>query len=214
MAVLFSDDFNRANESLDASADWTERKGNYELVSNMATLSGVGAWGPALVAHCNSSDITTADYSVQADCNRNGASSWMGVAGRRVDYSTDDSDLYCVIGSSTDGEWRLYKQVSATWTQLDSYAATIADATFYTVKLEMNGTTIKGYIDGTERLSATDSSLSASGDAGISNYESGVGTGYQFDNFTADTLAAGGATGKSNPLFGPLGGPLAGAIGI
>lgn len=201
MANLFSDDFNRSNEELGASADWTERYGDYDIVSNeVQTISSGTSF--AIVAHIASSHITTADYSVQAECSRNGGISWFGVCGRRVDYSTSDSDLYTCIGNSSLGAWRLYKRVSGSWTQLDTYAATIASATYYTVKLVMNGTAISVDIDATERLTATDSALSASGDAGLCNGSGINATTYLFDDFTVDDFGVAGAGSHLLTLLG------------
>lgn len=187
---LFSDDFNRANESLDASADWTERDGNYQIVSNYAELTGSG--GTNRCAHIASSHVTTADYSVTSNLDKGTAIlyGYHGICGRRVDYSTADSDMYVMIYSPSD-DLKLYKRISGSWTQLDTYSVTLTNNTSYKFELKMNGTTIEGYLDDVLRLSATDSSLTASGDAGIQNgTDSSADAGRRWNDFSVDTIGA------------------------
>lgn len=220
MANLFSDDFNRANEELGASADWTERGPagdvDYDVVSNQVNTVVAKAADDAVCAHIDSSYITTADYTVEVEANSSGGGLFYGPVGRRVDYSTNDSDGYFALRFENGGsdDYRLYKRVSGSWTQLgSSYSAAITGTE--TLKLEMDGSDISAYLDGTLRIGPiTDTALTASGDCGISDATGGSDhSGAVWDNFTADDLVVGGATGKSNPLYGPLGGPLFGAIG-
>lgn len=60
-----------------------------------------------------------------------------------------------------------------------------------TLKLEMNGTTIKGYLDGTEEISETDSTYSDAGEVGIL-----LQTPYTADNLICRTLEAIPAAGE------------------
>ena len=71
-------------------------------------------------------------------------------------------------------------------------AETINFDTFYAVKVDMNGTTIKEFIDGSEILSATSSTLSAAGDGGLML---SVGDDDRYwDDFLSEDDSAGGAT--------------------
>ena len=139
MATIFSDDFNRADaDSL--GGDWTERGADFDIVSNGVNIPNGG----------------------------NGGGGYLGVVGRRVNYSTDDSDGYFASIRPSSGRVRLFSRVSGVATSIATTdAETINFDTFYTVKVDMNGTTIKELIDGSEILSATNSALSAAGDGGL-----------------------------------------------
>lgn len=199
MANLFFDDFNRPDEDLGASADWTERYGDYGVVSNQAELvSEVGSAQRA--AYILSSYVTTADYSVTSNLDKGTATGfqYIGVCGRRVNYSTSDSDMYALLYSDTD-DFVLYKRVSGSWTLIQRYTVTLTDNTSYKFELKMDGTTIEGYLDDVLRVSGTDSSLSASGDAGLQNGTDGsVNSGRSWNDFSVDDLTVGGVTGSGS----------------
>lgn len=62
----------------------------------------------------------------------------------------------------------LWKFVSGVYTQLGSYTLpSIAVDTPYRIELSMSGSTIKVYLDGVERISVSDSSITAAGRAGL-----------------------------------------------
>ena len=193
MATILSDDFNRANEELGASANWTERGGDFEIVSNEVFLqdNSGGGW---TVAYDSGSTYSSADYTVACDTKlvTGGGGGYLGVVGRRVNYSTDDSDGYFASIRPSSGRVRLWSRVSGVATSIATTdAETINYDTFYTIKLDMNGTTIKEFIDGSEILSATSSSISAAGDGGI-GLSSGSDEEY-WDNFLSeDGSVAGG----------------------
>ena len=129
-----------------------------------------------------------ANYDVQLDIVSENAASFtnghgMGVMGRVSTSAATGYILYV--------DWHglyLYKIVNGTYTSLGSYAFTAANNVTYTLKLEMRGTTIKGYLDGTERISVTDSSITAAGKAGIYAYNAWnfiPNNGWRGDNFSA-----------------------------
>lgn len=215
MAELFSDDFNRANEELDASADWTERGGTIDLdiVSNQVdTTTNPNA---EATAYISSSYITTADYRVTCDINRNTSTNSEGLCIRRVNYGSDRSSCYNILINAT--VMSIWEWLGGSgWSQIGSnQTITMNTNTFYTCYIEVDGSDITVDFDSgaVNYGPQTDTTLTASGDCGFQLGESGAGS-FSWDNFVVDDLVAGGATGKSNPLFGPLGGPLAGALGI
>lgn len=184
-----TDTFDRADESLDVSNGWVERNGGYDVVSNEAFLTTNPA-SSAVVAY-NATGVASADYYAEAGCKYTATSgtSWIGVGGRRVNYSTADSDSYIALLNQGSGVLRLYKRISGAYTQLGEYAFTISDDVVYTVRLTMNGSTISVKLDGTERISVTDTSLTAQGDYCLHNGSGGSGTGYTWTTFTADALS-------------------------
>lgn len=74
---------------------------------------------------------------------------------------TDVDNFYAVRISTGTDKVKLYKKVSGSFTLLDSGTTSLTSGD--TIKLEMIGTNIKVYINGTEEISSTDSSLSSVG---------------------------------------------------
>jgi hypothetical protein len=174
MATLFSDDFNRADNDVPGNG-WTERGSDFDILSNTLTSSNT-----AQTDTChNSTGIVSANYAVQA--SRSHSSGYGGVCGRRVDQGAD-SDMYAALTLVGTG-FELYKYVGGAFTQLGStYTTTISAGVAYTVRLAMQGATITGFLDGVERVSATDSTLTAQGNAGVMNY------GTAWDDFLVEDL--------------------------
>lgn len=80
----------------------------------------------------------------------------------------DSSNYYGVqllSNSHSSDSVKLFKRVSGTFTELDTVDATLA--TNDVIKLEIRGSDIKVYQNGSEILSASDSSITAAGKAGI-----------------------------------------------
>jgi len=189
-ATLFSDDFNRADNDL-LGGNWVERGDagfDVDIVTNRAQLITPIASGHGLAY--NTTALGTADYTVQAIVRLAEGATTHGVCGRRVNFGANDSDGYTVFLSRSADTLTLYKRVSGTWTQLGSYSVSVF-AGDYTVKLSMQGTTIKAFLDGVERISVTDSALSAAGDACISAGNGGVANS-QWDDFLVESFAAAG----------------------
>ena len=153
-------------------------------------------------------DSTTppsADYSVTADVTHNGdaTTGYVGLVGR-----LDATAYTCYMariefGGSGDAIIRLYSVVSGVVTEIGSYTyISFPASTAVTFKLEMIGTAIKVYTNGTQRISKTSSSISAAGYAGI-----WIGGGttspnpgkWKIDNYDAVDLGSGGNTGTGAP---------------
>ena len=210
MATLFSDAFNRAN-NVSLGADWTERGGtsNIDIVTNRAeaiTLTG------SFIGIAHTATWGVADYTVQVIVNTPAGNTFYGTAGRRVNQSTDDSDCYAAFVNETNDTLTLYKRIAGSYTNLGSFAVTIAASTDYTVKLSMQGITIKAFLDGTERISVTDASLSANGDSAITTGTSGV-VGGRFDDFLVEDFAAPAAGHPTMRRWGGIPGMRPGAQG-
>lgn len=109
-----------------------------------------------------------ANYSVSAHIKKNAATGkgYMGVVAR----CTDVNNLYFAFYDAYDVAWLLFKRVSGTDTQIGAYSTSLSTGTTYLCKLTCNGTTISVDIDGTNRISVTDSALSSAGQAGIMAY--------------------------------------------
>lgn len=182
MAVIFSDNFNRA-DSTDLGSDWDERRGASEISGNAVIPSSVES-SEAVIRHTGG-PYSTADYTVE--CDMVSVVSFEGPLGRCADYSTTDTDYYAVFWSGST--LYLYKKISGSYT----FLASVGDSTSppATVKLSMEGTAIKGYLNDSNEISSTDSSLSSAGDAGIKTANGAVANRKQ-DTFIVTEIGGGG----------------------
>jgi hypothetical protein len=135
-----------------------------------------------------------ADYSVSLDVVlQSGTGPVLGGPIGRA--SSSAATFYHAQYNVSAGAWRLWKSVAGTFTQLGSdVSQSLTTGTPYRCKLEMIGTAIKLYVDGVQKISVTDSSISAAGYPGLRMGQSagsvGGTTGLQLDNFSADPIAA------------------------
>jgi pectate lyase len=143
--------------------------------------------GPAtvLTSYYTSWVPAAADYDVEADAflyTAGGEGRDVGPTGRQ----STSADTYYRFVISFDVVY-LQKRVAGTNTTLASFdVGTPTANSTYNLRLQMVGTTIKGFVDDVERCSATDSAITAAGRAGISTFDGAAnGTGNQLDNFFA-----------------------------
>ncbi len=158
-ATLFSDNFDDGNAN-----GWTATTGSWSVVQDNGSYvyyqsstnegrssTGSGSW-----------TNYTVEAKVKVD-NFNG-SNRAYLCGRWVDAN----NYYCASLSSSKLEIR--KKVSGSSSTLVSLDSTQTTGTWYTVKLELNGSTIKFYLNGTLKLTASDTSL-GSGAIGLIAYK-------------------------------------------
>ena len=137
--------------------------------------------------------------------------SWLSGSSNNDCASEVDAHLYSLDGSSimvacrntganhaarnqyravlnTDGTLTLGKVVAGTYTSLGTYAAgTLTAGTTYTIRVEAIGTAVKAYLDGVQRISVTDSSVTTGGGLGLfvsalaANTYGSSGTGWGAD---------------------------------
>lgn len=115
----------------------------------------------------------TADYSVSAQVRVG------GVIGSKVAEiiarCTDASNWYLwrIIQNNADVNFELYKSISGSPTLLGSYSGgSTTTGTVFALELSVNGTDIIGKVDGTDRVSVVDFSLTARGRGGVRNSNS------------------------------------------
>lgn len=135
----------------------------------------------------------SADYSVVADVKRIGGSALpqMGVCGR---MQAAAGTYYAAIHFCNINQTRLYKFIATVPTQIgSSYAQTLTLGVASTIELRMTGSTIAAYVDGVQRISVTDASVTVAGNAGIiglSMRDSGVADTGSIDNWSASDPVA------------------------
>jgi hypothetical protein len=170
----FSDDFNRADGSPGAS--WVQISGTWVIVSNQLSP---GTTGGTVVLRCATAMATSDNYA-QATVTATTAVShgvWC-----RGDLTLNSG--YAVRNNGTN--WALFSVVGGTFTSIGTYsaAAVVGDV----VKIQAVGSTIKVFINATERISVTDTAVTTGTATGL---RSEANTGIRFDNFSAADVSSG-----------------------
>ena len=157
-ATLFADDFNDGNAS-----GWSTSGGTWTVSSGVYSQSGTSASAKAL---SGSTSWTTATVSARVRANAFGTSGSRGVGIAARVQST--SSFYALVLTPTSVQIR-----KGATTTLASASFPTATGTFYTLSLSATGGSLVGSVNGSQVVSASDSSF-ASGRAGlIANFAAG-----------------------------------------
>lgn len=160
---------------------FTVSGGNVALESWVSTPSGGGYGGH------QTTDITVIDADDEVESESSGSKSGVGdenpseadqkcsVNGRTIGTATTDQfgsavrtnnsgnkDTY-VTRVGGDGSIELFKVVNNTYTQIEtgSSISGFSESTYYDVRTEVEGSTLRSYVDDTEEYSDTDTDLTA-----------------------------------------------------
>jgi len=108
----------------------------------------------------------SADYQVGADVvvKSKLVGDAAGVVGR-LDTTNANGTYY--LARYRAAQWELVKRVNGVETILGTYADRLVAGTSYRLRLDLQGTAIRVYVDGILRISATDGAISAAGRAGV-----------------------------------------------
>ena len=157
----FSDDFNRSDGALEASADWQKVQGQADIVNQQCDL-GIGAlyrWDGAFPA----------DQFCEAAA-AGGAASEYGVAAVRLPlvgtggYMVHLSRIAPFLASL-----QLHRiEANGSATLLAASGFTAIGLGGDVVRIEADGNSVRGFVNGTQHVSATDSIWTA-GACGVSN---------------------------------------------
>lgn len=188
----FTDDFNRAN-STDLGAGWVEVSGDWSVASNQ--LSPGAAGGTIILRAAGAMD--TSDNSAQATIAATAAVSqgvWC-----RGNANITNGYLWRNNGTS----WDLFSVIGGSFTVIGTYTAAAAPGDV--AKVQAVGSTIKGFVNGIQRVSVTDTGVTTGTSVGIRGESSGS---LRYDDFAAADVTAGatltsaGATDTAQPLTG------------
>ena len=122
-------------------------------------------------------DATDQIIQVRAKANEfaaGGTDRWFGVAGRVTDTAN-----YYYITVRNGNRISLRELVNNAITELDFAPMTVSTGTWYSLRLEIVGDRLKGYVDDVVVLEATDSTFSH-GKSGLMTYK----TNASFDDFS------------------------------
>lgn len=180
----FTDDFTGTDgASLASRSGWTVPAGAFTIQSNAAYCST--APGNALsTASLSSADgyaeATLAVRSVLANSHA------VFVLIRAV----DSSNFYQAGYRGSTGSLSLGKTVAGTFAELATVAYTPVAGASPVIRIEASGSTLRLLVDGVEKLTATDTALTAAGKVGFrtSGVAAGATTGFHIDNIKAGAL--------------------------
>ncbi|MFG6198547.1 polysaccharide lyase family 1 protein [Nonomuraea sp. JJY05] len=158
-ATLFADDFEDGN-----ATGWSRSGGSWSVVADGSQAyrqSGTSADARAVAG------TGWSDQAVQARVRPiafNGADRHVAVLARAQSTSS-----YYFLGLSNAGSVVLGKRAGGSPATLATAATTVTAGTWYTLRLEAFGTTLRGFVNNVQVVSATDSSY-GSGGAGLAGY--------------------------------------------
>ncbi len=179
-SVLFTDNFNRANQTLQTSADWTKNTVDDDANISSNVLEGTPAGFPAdeYIATVNSISPNNDQYVEFEVATSGGFLEFGGVVARFTDTDNfyglreEGGDLVLILRVTALGQGALWTYSS------DSGSVSPGDV----CSLEIVGTTLKVFVNGVEVYQRIDTDHS-SGDVGVW-FEGPV----QIDNFEAGNM--------------------------
>lgn len=180
----FTDDFNRAN-STDLGANWVEVSGDWSIISNQLS-PGVDT-GTVVLRAAGAMD--SSDHYAQITIAVTAAAS-QGVWCRG---NSNISQGYLWRNDGTS--WDLFSVVSNTFTVIGTFsgAASAGDI----AKIQAVGSTIKGYVNGVERVSVVNTAVTTGTSVGL---RSGTTAGIRYDDFAAADMTAGATLGVATAV--------------
>ncbi len=187
-----SDDFNRVNSS-DLGPNWQEIAGDWAISGNTLMRTG-------LATVLNTFFPSSPDYSVTADLENSSATDDSPVIIFRY---TDTNHHYEVFPSN--GVLYLFKYVSGYTLLASTPVETLAD-TYYTYRIDVQGSTITVYQNGVLKITTTDNSITEAGQVGFRTGSS-VST-LHFDNFVLEYLSTPTPTPNQAPLINGVSGTI------
>ncbi|MFF6829658.1 hypothetical protein [Streptomyces longwoodensis] len=199
--ATFTDDFNRA-DSTDLGAGWVEVSGDWSIVSQRLSP---GAAGGTIILRAAGA-MAGSDHFAQVTIAATTAAShgvWC-----RGNSNISSGYLFRNDGSA----WALFAVVGGSFNSIGSYAAAAAPGDV--ARVQAVGTTIKCFVNGIERISVVDSSVSTGTSVGIRSESTNA---IRFDDFAAADVTAGAtlsvatSTEAAQPVTGAKGGTLASA---
>ncbi|MEV7229504.1 family 16 glycoside hydrolase [Polymorphospora sp. NPDC051019] len=195
-ATLFTDSFENGN-----AGAWSRSGGSWSIDTDGSTVyrqSGTGSDAKARAGD------TWTDQTVEARVKPtafNGAGRFAGVLARAQSTTT-----YYYLALGGDGQVLLGRRGSSGHTTLAAAPATVTTGTWYTLRLEAFGTSLRGFVDGRPVVSATDGTI-GSGRIGLATYYASA----SFDDVrvtdTAGPTPTTSPTGTPTPSPTPTGTP-------
>ncbi|WPX07997.1 right-handed parallel beta-helix repeat-containing protein [Anaerocellum danielii] len=155
-ATLLTDDFEDGNRD-----GWSTSNGSWRVVVDGSKVLKQASTGSEARAYTGSSDWS--NYAVEAKVKVLNVKDSSSGAGVIVRYK-NSGNFYAVVLRGSKIE--IGKKLNSKWSTLTSKSFTLNQNAWYNVKLEVSGNELIGYVNGSQVLSASDSSI-AIGKAGL-----------------------------------------------
>jgi hypothetical protein len=171
----FTDDFNRADSSA-LGAGWVEVSGDWSIVSSRLSA---GAAGGTIILRAAGA-MASNDHYAQVTIATTAAVShgvWC-----RGNTNISQGYLWRNDGSS----WNLFSVVGGSFTSIGSFAGAAVNGDV--AKVQAVGSLIKGYVNGIERVSVTNTAVTTGTSVGLRSESAGA---LRFDDFAAADIVAG-----------------------
>ncbi len=152
----------------EVGATWTKHAwSNKDVV--MTDVGRIRKSGTGYSLYYASGVPSSANYAVEADLfvKTVAADDMAGLAGR---ISTSADTFYLVRYEVDNGEWSLLRVSAGSWTGLGTYTQALSAGSTYKMRLSMDSTptaTVKVFIDGVQRITANENSITATGRGGV-----------------------------------------------
>lgn len=204
-AAVVTDSFTGTNGTLlenhtgETGATWTF----HSAYPNHLTIQSNRVYAADWSLYFPSGVPATNEYDVSADLTVLSNTGAIGVVGRSL--TTGSDSLYMGRYNAGTTQWELVKCTSAACTVLASTPETLAIGSTYAIRLEIRDAAKKLFVNGVQKGSSTDNTITQVGRAGIRVGPGGstTTTGYHLDNFSvvapaAETSITGGPSGLTN----------------
>jgi hypothetical protein len=173
--ATFTDDFNRSN-STDLGVNWVEVSGDWSIVSNQLSP---GAAGGTIILRAAGAMATTDHFAQVTIAATTAASQGVWCRG-----NANISTGYLWRNNGTS--WDLFSVVGGSFTAIGTYAAAAAPGDV--AKVQAVGSIVKGFVNGVQRVSVTDTAVTTGTSVGIRSDSAGA---IRYDDFTAGDVTAG-----------------------
>ncbi len=175
---LFSDDFQDGN-----SNGWSRSSGTWSIVTDGSLAYRQS--GTSADSNSRTGASSWTNYSIQARVKPtafNGADRYVGVMARVV-----NSNHYYFLALQNGNRLLLGKRAGSSPITLATKSFTFSTGTFHTLRIDAQGSSLSGYVNGTLQLTASDSEFPSGIIGGATFFASAT-----FDDFLVTSLGGGG----------------------
>lgn len=180
-----------ASHTGETGATWT----HHPVTAGTAQIDSAGRLRSTFATdlHYYASGIpASADYDVEWDVHVNtvpSSGTFLVAALARLDVT---SGAHYEVWYDRTGLWSLYRYTSiASGVLISSWQGTITAGSTYHAKFSLRGSSLTLYVDGTQRIAATNSIITAAGSVGLEMFNTAAdGSGIVIDNFSATDAVA------------------------
>lgn len=171
----FTDDFNRS-DSTNLGANWVEVSGDWSIISNQLSPGAAGGTIILRAAGAMATDSNYAQVTIAAT----------GVASQGVWCRGNSNITSGYLWRNNGTSWDLFSVIGGSFTVIGTYTAAAAPGDV--AKVQAVGSTIKGFVNGIQRVSVTNTGVTTGTSVGIRADSAGV---LRFDDFAAGDVTAG-----------------------